>query len=464
MAYILLVEDERLIRWGFRRALESRGHVVDEAPNLEQAELHVRHNRHDILILDVRLPDGNGIDFMVEHRAALAESMVIVVTASGAIETAVRAMKAGAIDFLSKPLSEEEMLAAIEQATERLAERNAAERTRREGERATERTVVARSPGMTAVLEMAAVVARSPASTVLITGETGTGKEVIARFIHARSSRSEAPILTLNCATLPEHLVESEVFGHEKGAFTDAKGVRKGLFELADGGTLVLDEVGELPLPLQAKLLRFLEERSFRRVGGTREIRVDVRVIALTNRDLEAASRAKEFRADLFYRLNVFPIHIPPLRERLEDIVPLAEHFVGLFGPLGGKSFSGVSGELAEALMRQPWPGNVRELRNLMERATILEQGGAVTGRYLRIAPATEFALPAAPDPFDGEVVPLDQAEFILVERAVRLAGGNQSKAGRLLGVTRDQVRYRVKRYVEEGRWRLGLPDDEPAA
>lgn len=317
---------------------------------------------------------------------------------------------------------------------------------------------------MTAVLEMAAVVAGSPASTVLITGETGTGKEVIARFIHARSARSEAPILTLNCAALPEHLVESEIFGHEKGAFTDAKGVRKGLFELADGGTLVLDEVGELPLPLQAKLLRFLEERSFRRVGGTREIRVDVRVVALTNRDLEEAAKAKEFRSDLFFRLNVFPIHIPPLRERPEDIVPLAEHFVGLFGPLGGKSFSGVSRELADALLRHPWPGNVRELRNLVERATILEQGGAVTGRFLQIVPAPEAAPAASPDPFGGEIVPLDQAEFLLVERAVRLAGGNQSKAGRLLGVTRDQVRYRVKRYVEEGRWKLGVPEDEPAA
>jgi len=464
VAFILLVEDEKLIRWGFRRALESRGHVVDEAASLEQAEEHLRDHRPDILILDVRLPDGNGVDFMIEQKAALAESLVIVITASGAVETAVRAMKAGAVDFLSKPLAEEEMLAAVDQAAERLAERNAVERTRREGERAIERTVVAKSAGMKEVLDMAAIVAASSAATVLVTGETGTGKEVVARFIHARSSRNANPILTLNCAALPEHLVESEIFGHEKGAYTDAKSGRRGLFELADGGTLVLDEVGEVPLPLQAKLLRFLEERSFRRVGGTREIRVDVRVMALSNRDLEVATKAGEFRSDLYFRLNVFPIHIPPLRDRPDDIVPLAEHFVGLFGPLAGKVFSGVSPDLADALLRHPWPGNVRELRNLMERATILEAGGVVTGRYLPLARTPEGAPAALREPFGGEMMPLDEAEFLLVERAMRLSGGNQSKAGRLLGVTRDQVRYRVKRYVDEGRWKLGAPEDEPAA
>jgi DNA-binding NtrC family response regulator len=465
VASILLVEDEKLIRWGFRRALEARGHVVDEAACLEQAENHLRDHRPDILILDVRLPDGNGVDFMLEQKAALSESLVIVITASGAIDTAVRAMKAGAMDFLSKPLAEEEMLAAVDQATERLSERNAVERTRRDGERAIERTVVAKSFGMKGILELAAIVAASPAATVLVSGETGTGKEVVARFIHARSARSSHPTLALNCAALPENLVESELFGHEKGAFTDAKSARKGIFELGDGGTIVLDEVGELPMPLQAKLLRFLEERTFRRVGGTREIRVDVRVVALSNRDLEAATKVNEFRADLFFRLNVFPIHIPPLRERPEDIVPLAEHFVGLFGPLCGKTFSGISPELAEALLRHQWPGNVRELRNLMERATILESGGVVTGRHLPLSrPAETATPPAAREPFGGEVLPLDEAEFILVERAMRLCNGNQSKAGRVLGVTRDQVRYRVKRYVDEGRWKLETPEEDPAA
>lgn len=463
MASILLVEDEKLIRWGFRRALEARGHVVDEAASLEQAENHLRDHRPEILILDVRLPDGNGVDFMVDQKAALSESLVIVITASGAVDTAVRAMKAGAIDFLSKPLAEEEMIAAVDQATERLSERNAVERTRREGERAIERTVVARSVGMKSVLEMAGIVAASPAATVLVTGETGTGKEVIARFVHARSARSSHPTLALNCAALPETLVESELFGHEKGAFTDAKSARKGIFELGDGGTIVLDEVGELPMQLQAKLLRFLEERTFRRVGGTREIRVDVRVVALSNRDLEVATNAKEFRPDLYYRLNVFPIHIPPLRDRPDDIVPLAEHFVGLFGPLCGKAFSGVTPELAEALVNHGWPGNVRELRNLMERATILESGGVVTGRHLPLTRLPETAISAIPgEPFGGEILPLDEAEFILVERAMRLCHGNQSKAGRMLGVTRDQVRYRVKRYVEEGRWKLEPVEEEP--
>ncbi len=464
MAFILLVEDERLIRWGFRKALEREGHVVHEATCLEAAEIHLREHRPDLLILDVRLPDGSGIDFMVEQRAALTESFVIVVTASGAVDTAVRAMKAGALDFLSKPVAEEELLASVDQAVARLSERSAAERTRRESERHFERAVIAHSAGMRNAIDLADTVAAAHGATVLVTGETGTGKEVLARFIHTRSARCGGPIIALNCAALPDALVESELFGHEKGAFTDAKAARKGIFELGDKGTVVLDEIGELSLSVQAKLLRFLEDRSFRRVGGTREIRVDVRIIALSNRDLDAATKAGEFRADLFFRLNVFPIVVPPLRERPDDVLPLAEHFVHLFGPLGGKSFSGISPDLAQALLRYPWPGNVRELRNLMERATILERGGEVTGRHLPIFRTQEAARSDSLEPLGREILSLDEAEFILVERAMKATGGNQSKAGRMLGVSRDQVRYRIKRYVEESRWKLGPPEDEPTA
>jgi len=448
MVSLLLVEDERLLRWAIQKRLQGAGHAVDAAENLAAAEKFLLDKKPDVVLLDIHLPDGNGLDFFERQREKLAESSVIVFTADGTIDDAVRAMKLGAADFLTKPVDQEELLRKIEKtrATRRDAfEAEGSRRSREKGSR-----VIAESEAMRDVLRLAEAVAGTP-STVLLHGETGAGKEVVARYIHMHSTRASAPLQALNCAALPEHLVESELFGHEKGAFTDAKASRKGLFELADGGTVVLDEISEIPLALQAKLLRFLEERTFRRVGGSREIRVDVRIIALTNRSLQAEVAEGNFREDLFYRLHVFPIRVPPLRERREDIVPMAIEFAEQFASACGKKLRSIDPALTERLLEHKWTGNVRELRNLIERAVILETSDVLTAGSLHLKLSGETG---APDRRD--VVPLEEVEFEMVVRAYREAAGNQSKAARLLQVSRDQLRYRVKRYRELGRW----PDD----
>ena len=448
MVSLLLVEDERLLRWALQKRLQGAGHSVDAVENLAAADKFLLDKKPDVVVLDIHLPDGNGLDFFERQRDKLAESSVIVFTADGSIDDAVRAMKLGAVDFLTKPVDQEELLRKVDKT--RVTRRDAleAEVSRRSRERRS--TVIAESEAMREVLRLAEAVAATP-STVLLHGETGAGKEVVARYIHAHSARASAPLQALNCAALPEHLVESELFGHEKGSFTDAKTSRKGLFELADGGTVVLDEISEIPLALQAKLLRFLEERTFRRVGGSREIRVDVRIIALTNRSLQAEVVAGTFREDLFYRLHVFPIHVPPLRERREDILPMATEFAAQFGAACSKRLRGIAPDLAEKLLAHSWTGNVRELRNVIERAVILETSDMLTAGSMQLSVATGNNARDSRD-----IVPLEEVEFEMVIRAYREAAGNQSKAARLLQVSRDQLRYRVKRYRELGRW----PDD----
>lgn len=450
MAQLLLVEDEQLLRWALRGRLVRAGHSVVEAGTLAEAELRLRETRAQVVLLDVHLPDGNGIDFFAAQREKLADSAVIVITADGSVEDAVRAMKLGAVDFLSKPVDHEELLRLVAKATARNREVLEVEASRRAREKSGVAAPIAESLAMREVLGLAASVAAAGTTTVLIHGETGAGKEVLARYIHARSPRAQAPLQSLNCAALPEHLVESELFGYEKGAFTDAKSSRKGLFELADGGTVALDEIGEIPLPLQAKLLRFLEEKTFRRLGGTREIAVDVRVIAMTNRSLDEEVLRGRFREDLYHRLHVFPIEVPPLRQRREDIIPLALRFMKQFGTSLGKHFTELSPAFHDRLLSHEWAGNVRELRNLIERAVILERGEVLNGDSLALTPGRLVATPVAEA--REEIVPLDEIEFIMVDRALRASKGNQSHAARLLQVTRDQLRYRVKRYRESGR------------
>ena len=456
MSQLLLVEDEALLRWALRTRLVRAGHMVHEAGTLAEAETHLRSHRPQVVLLDVNLPDGSGIDFLAAQRERLADSVVLVVTADGRVEDAVRAMKLGAADFLSKPVDHEELLALVDKASQRRREQLEVEVSRRARERSQVR-VVAESPAMREVLRIAATVAAAGATTVLIEGETGAGKEVLARFIHSRSPRANAPLQALNCAAIPEHLVESELFGYEKGAFTDAKTSRKGLFELADGGTVVLDEIGEMPLSVQSKLLRFLEERTFRRLGGTRELAVDVRVIAMTNRSLAREVSRGRFREDLYHRLHVFPISIPPLRERREDIIPLATDFLSHFAAVCNKHLGGLSPDLRDRLTAHPWTGNVRELRNLIERAVILEETGMLTARSLAASSAAPVNAPAE----EETIVPLEEIEFVMVQRALRAAKGNQSQAARLLQVSRDQLRYRVKRYRELGRLSDDLVADE---
>ena len=459
MASLLLVEDEQLLRWALRGRLVRAGHSVQEAGTLAEAEIRLREMLPQVVVLDVNLPDGNGIDFFAAQRERLADSSVIIVTASGSIEDAVRAMKAGAADFLGKPVDHEELLRLIEKATQRRRDTLEAEVSRRAREKQTHSKVIAESAAMREVLRVAATVASSPSTTVLIHGETGAGKEVLARYIHASSPRANAPLQALNCAAIPEHLVESELFGYEKGAFTDAKTARKGIFELADGGTVVLDEIGEIPLALQAKLLRFLEERTFRRLGASREIAVDVRVIAMTNRSLRKEVAQGTFREDLYHRLHVFPIEIPPLRERRDDILPLAFSFMKHYGASCGKHIADMTRELREQLLSHSWTGNVRELRNLIERAVILEEGDQLTTRFVPPPDTSRRGTAAANE--EEVILPLEEVEFLMVQRALRAARGNQSQAARLLQVSRDQLRYRVKRYRELGKLSDDLVADE---
>ncbi|GMU64087.1 MAG: sigma-54-dependent Fis family transcriptional regulator [Acidobacteriota bacterium] len=450
MALILLVEDEKLLRWALEQQLTRAGHAVVAAPDLATASIHLAAAQPDVVLLDLGLPDGHGLDFYEANRERLEGSVVIVMTALGAVHEAVRAMKLGALDFLTKPVDQAELVALVERSLAVRGDRLEAQAARRNREQTLAQAVVGDSPAFRAVLETAEQVAASDVATVLIQAESGSGKNVIARHLHAVSNRRSHPILEVSCATIPENLLESELFGHEKGAFTDAKNVKRGVFELAQGGTVVLDEIGELRLDVQAKLLHFLEERRFRRVGGTREITVDVRVIALTNRDLAAMVRDRTFRGDLFYRLAVFPIAVPALRERPEDILPLARHFLTTVQPRLGRRFEGFERAAENVLLGYPWPGNVRELRNVVERAVVVERGPRISEASLRLD-AVAGAPEAEPEGLPTGIVPLEEMEREMVKRAMRAAGDNQTRAAELLGVTRDQLRYRLKKFDFHG-------------
>ncbi|HLF55855.1 MAG TPA: sigma-54 dependent transcriptional regulator, partial [Thermoanaerobaculia bacterium] len=403
MALILIVEDEKLLRWALEQQLKRAGHEVDAAGDLETASAHLAARRPDVVLLDLGLPDGHGLDFYETNRERLSESTVIVMTAVGQVGEAVRAMKLGALDFLSKPVDQAELVGLVERSLAVRSDVLEAEAARKSREQHLAQRVIAESPEFAATLEVAEQVATSEVASILVQGESGSGKNVIGRLIHLLSSRRSRPILEVSCATIPENLMESELFGHDKGAFTDAKSTKRGVFELADGGTVVLDEIGELRLELQAKLLHFLEERRFRRVGGTREITVDVRVIALTNRDLQAMVRDKQFRSDLFYRLAVFPLAVPPLRERRADILPLARHFLATLQPKLGRRYDGFERDAENRLLSYAWPGNVRELRNVVERAMVLERGPRISSRSLVLdwaeLPPTAANAPVAPAP-----------------------------------------------------------------
>jgi DNA-binding NtrC family response regulator len=449
MALILLVEDEKLLRWSLKQRLEKAGHAVHDAENLAVAADHLQRHRPEIMLLDLSLPDGYGLDFYETNRDRLEDTVVLVMTAVGQVEDAVRAMKLGALDFLTKPVDHEDLLQLVDKSQQFRSSQLEAHAARESRQRQLEVTPIAHSASFRRALDIAGDVARSDISSVLVTGESGTGKNVVARLIHAMSPRHDRPLLEVNCAAIPDQLMESELFGHARGAFTDAKTMKRGTFELADGGTVVLDEVAELKPELQSKLLHFLEDRYFRRVGEVREIRVDLRVIALTNRDLGAMVADGRFRNDLFFRLSVFPITVPPLRDRSEDILPLARHFLDNLSGKYGRRFEGFDRDAENRLLGYAWPGNVRELRNVIERAMILERGPTITTSSLVLegvgAAAIEDAPPKAGFP-DG-IVPLDELEAEMLRRALAAAGNNQTRAAELLGISRDQLRYRLKKF-----------------
>ena len=454
-ARILVVDDEKLIRWSVGERLQRGGYEVVSAESGEEALELVAARPPDLMLLDVRLP---GIDWLVTLQRALVhapELAVIMMSAHSTVDIAVVAMKHGAIDFLVKPFPFQALDAAVERAL-------TAARTRRQIEVLTQErrgggealsALVGQSPGMEQVRAMVSRLSGSDATTVLIEGESGSGKEVVARAVHFSSGRAERPFLQVNCAALPEHLLESELFGHERGAFTDAHAQKRGLFESADGGTVMLDEIGDLHAGGQAKLLRLLENKTFRRVGGVSELRADVRVLAATNVNLEERVSEGRFRADLFFRLNVVRIVLPPLREHPEDVPALCIHFIARFNEEMNGRVKGVSPAAMQLLQAHRWPGNVRELRNAVERAFILH-AGVEELRPEHLTPELRGAAVAAasrrPDkpaavPPDGLV--LEDVERKLIQEALERSSGNQSRAARLLGISRDTLRYRLKKH-----------------
>jgi len=456
---ILVVDDERMIRWSLGEALRGWGYEPVEAESVGAAAAALESEQLAAVLLDINLPDGSGLDLLRQIRQSQPDTVVIMITANVLVDETIAALRGGAYDFIGKPINLEELQVAIRNGIEARRLRREVNLIRRErAQQFSFDQIVGQSAAMREMLAMARKVAESEVSSVLLQGQSGTGKDLVAKAIHYQSFRAEEPFVAINCAALPGTLIESELFGYEKGAFTDAKARKEGLFEQAEGGTLFLDEIGELELSLQAKLLRVLEEGCFRRVGGLKDLPLDVRVIASSNRDLKTESEAGRFRLDLYYRLSVIQIDMPPLHERDDDVVILAEHYVKTFGERLRRHIRGLDPEVTEAFRRYDWPGNVRELRNVIERALILEDGDMITMKYLpRTVAGIQMAYGVRPDggtsqdlfrlPPGG--VELDDVEMSLVRQAIQQSGGNQTKAAELLGISRDQLRYRMKKLDE---------------
>ncbi|MBK5298086.1 MAG: sigma-54-dependent Fis family transcriptional regulator [Vicinamibacteria bacterium] len=444
-ATILVVDDEQLIRWSLLERLRADGHHVLEAETGSAALDRVREGV-DLVLLDYRLPDMDGVAVLRRIKEYDPDILVIMLTAYATVETAVEAMKIGAYHFANKPFNLDDVALTVTNALETTRLRREVRRLRASQAQPYEfDRIVGESPQITGLKQLLRKVAASPASTVLLTGESGTGKDLAAKVLHYNSERANRPFMNITCSAIPESLLESELFGHERGAFTDARQQKRGLLESADGGTVFLDEIGEMVPGLQPKLLRFLEEKAFKRVGGQHDIRVDVRVIGATNRNLEDQVKSGRFREDLYYRLNVLPIHLPPLRAHLEDLPALVAFYVDLFNREFRKSVRGVTPAAMRGLQDYGWPGNVREVRNAVERAMLLSEGPwlepsdfPVLGSPVRAAHG--ISLPA-------EGVKLDELERSLVVQALERSGGNQTRAATLLGLNRDQIRYRIEKF-----------------
>ena len=458
----LVVDDDPLSREFLATALHEQGLKVDDTASPEHALQLLGERGYDLMVTDLRMPEMDGIELIRRALRTAPGLPCVVVTAHGTMQSAVEALREGAIDFVQKPVAPEALELVVERVsrTARLEAENAYLRRER-GNDAPQ--LVARSPAMLETLDAAARVADSK-GTVLITGESGTGKERVAQFIHEQSSRCDGPFIRVNCAALSEQLLESELFGHERGAFTGAIKRKAGRFELADGGTLLLDEIGEISPALQVKLLRVLEEEEFERVGGTETLKVDVRVLAATNRDLPTEVKAGNFREDLYYRLHVLPVHIAPLRERGPDVLPLAEHFTRHYARQNGLGELHLSPAALERLNTWPWPGNVRELENVIQRAVVLANGQEITPEDLSFGPsqgamvdtslaATEAAIDAAEAHISGLLANrrLDELEREAILATVAASGGNKTEAARRLGVTARTLSNKYRAWRNAG-------------
>jgi DNA-binding NtrC family response regulator len=461
---ILIVEDEPIVRSLLQSIFARHKYVVACASSLSEAKTCIEHEAYDVMMLDLRLPDGDGQKFLEQVMALPERPLVVMVTGYGTIESAVGCMRAGAFDYVLKPFtpSQIEVILRKAQAYKQLVSVN---RLLTDDQEDGDNMLVCRSPAMLRLRQLIERVALTDA-TVLVTGESGTGKEVIAREFYKRSPRRDQPYIKVNCAAISETLMESEFFGHERGAFTGATERREGRFELANHGTLLLDEVSEIPPGLQAKLLRVLQEREFERVGGNRTIKVNIRIIATSNRDLLSYVEKGDFRQDLYYRLNVFPVMVPPLRERPEDILALSEHFLARFARKHGIKVTGLSDSARSAVMKYRWPGNVRELQNTIERAVILSEAGrpvtaaslglpgdlSISEPEVREEPVPEaLEEPLIPGKAGSEIQTLDDLERNAIQGALRQTGGNRTQAAAALGISIRTLRNKLQAYRDAG-------------
>lgn len=449
---ILIVDDDRFIRMALAEALRSWDYETLEAGTVAEARTLFAENEPTVALLDIELPDGSGLDVLNEIKEKSPETVAVMITGNIGVANSVAALRGGAHDFIGKPVKLEELRVTLRNALETRQLRREVRQARvgRSREFSFEQ-IIGDSPAMERTVELVRRVAASDVASILLKGETGTGKDLFARAIHYTSSRANAPFLAINCAALPANLIESELFGYEKGAFTDAKQRKEGLFEQAHGGTIFLDEIGELELGLQAKLLRVLEDGAFRRVGGLRDIPLDVRIVAASNRDLKKESEAGTFRLDLFFRLSVIQIDIPPLRERGDDVLLLARHYIEKANRRrAGVELKGLSPEVTKIFRNYGWTGNVRELRNVIERALILEDGEYVTMAHLPVDMVRDQVLDRGNRsggillPLEG--IALETVEAELARQAYDRTGGNLTKAARLLDISRDQLRYKLKK------------------
>jgi len=450
---IFLLDDDDLIIAMVERALKADGYEVRAETDPRDILDKIRAFAPDVLLLDIRLPGQSGMEVLKELTDSGLGTQVVMLTSDDSAETAVKAMKSGASDYLTKPFDMEELKLVVASNVEKGNLRREVEYLRKISSDLSSREIIGGSEVILKLKESAQKLARAGVPGVLITGENGTGKELLARYVHGlmHAEESAAPFIGVNCAALPENLIESELFGHEKGSFTDAKVEKKGVFELASGGAILLDEIGEMKSNLQAKLLRVLEERKVRRVGGRHDIPIEATIFATTNRNLEEAVKTGEFRIDLFYRLATFSLHVPPLRERPEDVLPLARHFLAFYpAKYGRAAFTGFSPEAEQLLLAYEWPGNVRELRNTIERIVVLESGPTILPEYL---PKEVVQRPAVPPPGpttditlpDGGLS-LEDLESTLILQALARTGRNKVQAAKLLGMTYDSLRYQVKK------------------
>ena len=455
---ILIVEDDELLRLSLFDTLVSKGCEVLAADSLVDARALLKKNTFDVMISDMRLPDGDGISLLKEQHQANPAMDIVMMTAYANVDTAVEALKNGAFDYLSKPVDDDMLCKVLRHIQEKVTlvrrVETLADYSMREFDGFVRFDQMIGTAAMSEIFDMAGRVAQFDA-TVLVLGESGSGKGMLSRAIHRVSSRAKKPFVEINCSAIPDHLLESELFGHEKGAFTDAKDSKLGLFEVADGGTVFLDEIGDMPQSLQAKVLKVLEDKQFRRLGGVRPTTVDVRVIAATNRDLKQLVAEGEFREDLYYRLSVVPISVPPLRDHRESIEPLAQYFLTLFSKQMGREMGGFSSAALEALARYDWPGNIRELRNVIERSVILSVGDTVDVGALGITPSVVHPIAVSSEPIMSsgvgdvaqELLPLAEMERRHIQSVMEQVGGNRSRAAEILQIHRTTLYKKIETY-----------------